>query len=68
MAVERPNFCIAMHDDGTMSCDHRRPTKRYVRVVVKLKDARPNSSQAKAIFQLISKHKVRTAAFYDFRG
>lgn len=62
------NFDIFMHDDGKMSFDHRRPTKGYVRVIVELKSERPNTSQAKAMFELISKHKVCTVAFYDFGG
>lgn len=60
------NFDIFMHDDGRMSFDHRRPTKGFV--VVEISSERPNTYQAKAMFDLISKHKVCTVAFYDFEG
>jgi hypothetical protein len=62
------NFDIFLHGDGRMSFDHRRPTKGYVRVIVELSGLRPNSYQANAMLQLISKHKVCTVAFYDFDG
>jgi len=62
------NFDIFLHADGRMSFDHRRPTKGYVRVIVELKNDRPNSDQASAMFHLIKKHKVCTVAFYDFEG
>jgi hypothetical protein len=62
------NFDIFMHGDGRMSFDHRKPKKGFVRVIVELSCERPNSYQAKAMFDLISKHKVCTVAFYDFEG
>jgi hypothetical protein len=62
------NFDIFLHDDGRMSFDHVRPTKGYVRVMVELKGGRPNNHEAGAMFELISKHKVCTVAFYDFEG
>jgi hypothetical protein len=62
------NFDIFMHGDGRMSFDHRKPKKGFVRVIVELSCERPNSYQAKAMFDLISKHKVCTVAFYNFEG